>query len=103
MGRKQQDDESLRVRRALEEAYVAAHPGAVIETYKRYPTSIRIRVVDPDFAGLDLVEREKEIWPILRTLPDEIRSNITMLVLVAPDDGPSLANLEFEDPSPSLL
>jgi hypothetical protein len=47
-------------------------------------------------------EREPPVWNILKTLPEDIFSNITMLLLLTPKEAESsLANLEFNDPLPS--
>ena len=40
----------------------------------------------------------------LEKLPEEVQSDISMVVLLTPAETKrSLANLEFEDPSPSLI
>lgn len=85
-------------------AYEKDHTQAEIEVYRRNSASIRVRIVDPDFRGKDDIQREDAVWEILDGLPGEVRSDITMLVLVTPDEAKdSLANLEFQDPTPSRL
>jgi len=97
------DQSERQVQEALE-AYQCDHPGAEIVTYRQNNVSIRIRIVDPDFADLDRVEREDLVWRLLEGLPDDVRADITMLVLITPDErGTSLANLEFDKPIPSRL
>ena len=84
--------------------YKGDHPNAQIEARRQNSVSIRIRIIDPDFNGLDRVDREPSVWNILKTLPEEIFTNITMLLLLTPDETEgSLANREFEDPIPSRL
>jgi hypothetical protein len=86
------------------EAYKADHPKAKIGAYRRNNVSIRIRIIDPGFAGMDLVERDNLAWQYIERLSDDVQSQITMLVLVTPaETKTSFANMEYEDPSPSLL
>lgn len=88
----------------LLDQYKADHSDAQIDVRRQNSVSIRIRVIDPDFAGLDRVDREPAVWKLLRTLPEEVFSNITMLLLLTPDETKVfLANQEFEDPVPSRL
>lgn len=85
-------------------AYERAHPHAEIEAYRRNSASIRVRIVDPDFAGKDDLQREDVVWQVLDNLPEEVRSDITMLVLITPAEvADSLASREFQDPTPSQL
>ena len=56
------------------------------------------------FRGEDDIQREDTVWGILENLPDEVRSDITMLVVVTPEEaGNSLANRGFQYPTPSRL
>jgi hypothetical protein len=49
-------------------------------------------------------ERNEVVWKYLDQLSDEDQGDISMLVLLAPDETrASLANLEFDDPIPSRL
>lgn len=84
--------------------YDEQHPEATIELYRRNSISIRIRVVDPSFDGMEKSDRHSRIWEYLEKLPDELQSDISMVVLLTPAETKrSMANLEFEDPSPSLI
>ncbi len=97
------DEQIQQILAALGE-YKRDHPNAQIEARRQSSVSIRIRIIDPDFHGLDRVDREPPVWNILKTLPDEVFSNITMLLLLSPDETEgSLANREFDDPLPSRL
>lgn len=101
--KKKADDYVDKILLALNE-YQAQHPQAKCDAYRRNFASIRVRVIDPDFSGMDRVERDSLIWTFLGSLPEKIQSEISMLVLVTPDETTrSLANLEFEDSSRSLL
>ncbi len=84
--------------------YADAHSNAEIDVRRRNSVSLRIRIIDPDFASIDRVDRETPIWRLLEELPDSVLSNITMLLLLTPEEAPdSFANREFEDPLPPLL
>jgi hypothetical protein len=84
--------------------YEADHPGSRIDLYRQNPVSVRVRIIDPDFAGRNRVERNKAVWRYLDGLPEEIQSDISTLLLLVPDEARmSFANLEFEDPVPSGL
>ena len=84
--------------------YERGHPSAQIDVRRQNSVSIRIRIIDPEFSGLDRVDREPAVWSVLKALPDEVFTNITMLLLLSPDETEgSLANQEFEDPIPSRL
>lgn len=83
-------------------AYEADHPNARIVLYRQNPVSVRVRIIDPDLAGRNKIERSKEAWKYLDSLPDEVQSDFSSLILLAPAETKmSFANLEFEDPVPS--
>jgi len=86
---------------ALEQRYKPDHPKAKIDAYRYNPASIRIRIIDPDFDGLDLVERDERVWPLLRRLPEEVRADVSMLLLLTPKENKrSFGSWEFDDPTP---
>ena len=61
-------------------------------------------MIDPSFRGLEKSERHAKLWKDLEKLPEDIQGDISMLVLLAPEEANrSIANLEFENPSPSLI
>jgi stress-induced morphogen len=85
-------------------AYQVEHDRARVDVYRQNSVSVRIRIIDPDFHGLDKSQRHAAIWQLLEQLPEEVQADISMLVLLAPNEAAtSLANLEFEDPVPSKL
>lgn len=85
-------------------AYEADHPSAQIDVYRQNPVSVRVRIIDPVFAGMGKSHRSQMAWKYLDQLPDEVHSDISTLLLLSPDETKmSFANLEFEDPVPSGL
>jgi stress-induced morphogen len=85
-------------------AYEGDHPQARIDLYRQNPVSVRVRIIDPDFEGRSKVERSNIVWRYLTDLSEDCQSDISMLVLLAPDEiEKSFSNLEFEDPIPSIL
>ena len=92
-------DENVRQILDALRGYEEAHPHAVIEARRSNPVVIRVRIIDPDFAGRDRVDREEEVWPFLIGLPEEVVADITMLLLVTPEEaGRSFASFAFDDP-----
>jgi hypothetical protein len=103
--KKKTDTQVDRVRAALERHYLPDHPQATVDVYRYNPASIRVRVIDPDFAGKSLTARDTPVWELLeKTLPEESLAEINLLLLLTPREAKkSLMNLEFEDPTPSGL
>ncbi|HXG09901.1 MAG TPA: hypothetical protein VNK04_08945 [Gemmataceae bacterium] len=88
---------------ALEE-YAATHPKADIETYRPFPAAVRIRVIDPGFKGVRRSKREDELWAYLEKLPEEVVSEITLVLMYTPAEAKkSFANKEFENSIPSRI
>ena len=86
------------------ESYAAVHPRAGIDINRQNSVAVRLRIIDPDFRGKDLVDRDSEIWDILGTLPEIVQSQITLLLLLTPQEAKkSFANVEFEHPLESQL
>lgn len=99
-----ESDTTLKQIAEILEAYQADHDRAQVDVYRQNPVSVRIRIIDPDFRGLDKSQRHAAIWRLLEQLPEDVQADISMLVLLAPSEAStSLANLEFEDPVPSRL
>jgi hypothetical protein len=75
-----------------------------IEGRRQNSVSIRLRIIDPDFQGMDRIEREPEMWRLLRKLPEEVFVNITMLLLLTPEEAEhSLSSQVFDHPIPSRV
>src|SRR5262249_54034422 len=84
--------------------YEFAHPKAEIEVYRQNSVSVRIRVIDAAFANKPRADREEEVWAALKGLPDDVVSEITLLLLFTQEEAKkSFANAEFENPIPSKL
>ncbi len=103
--KKEKSDRSVeQIRECLRAEYQRDHPHAKVDVKRQNNVSIRVRVVDPDFDGMDRVDRDTALWRILDQLPEKVVSDVTLLLLLTPDEVPtSLANLEFENPIPSRL
>jgi len=96
------DPHTRRIEKLLAKRYGELHPRAKIKVYRYNPVSIRIRIIDPDFEGKTISERDKEVWSILRSLPESVRLDISVLLLITPrEQARSMMSHEFEDPLPS--
>ncbi len=86
------------------ESYDEVHSKARIDINRQNSVAVRIRIIDPDFRGKDLVDRDSEIWDILSRLSEDVQSQITLLLLLTPQEAKkSFANVEFEHPLESQL
>lgn len=78
------------------------------DAYRYNPASLRVRVIDTRFEGLTAEQRDSLDETFLDELDPATQADIVNLLTLAPSerDGagrPSLMNLEFEAPSPSML
>jgi hypothetical protein len=100
---KRPDPALRRIVNALRE-YDDAHPQAEIEAYRQNSVSVRIRILNPEFAGRSRAQREEEVWAVLNKLPEETLAEISLLLLLTPDEAKnSFASSDFDDPIPSRL
>jgi stress-induced morphogen len=84
--------------------YEEQHDNADIVVYRHNSVSVRIRIIDPDFAGINKAERHDIVWDFVKDLPEEQQSEISLLLLLTPDEvEKSFANDEFDHPIPSPL
>src|SRR6516225_6776675 len=67
--------------------YEKAHPDAEIEAYRQNSVSVRIRILTPKFAGKSRAQREEEVWAVLNELPDEVAAEISLLLLLTPEEA----------------
>src|SRR5437016_869967 len=82
---------------AVLEDYQEDHPKARIDTYRQNSVSVRIRILDPGFSKLGAAQRNDLAWQFLSRLPDEVQSEVSVLVLLTPVEAKkSFANFEFE-------
>jgi stress-induced morphogen len=93
--------------RRVEETLRKEFPQA--DAYRYNSASIRVRIVDPRFAGKSNEQRDAMVEPLLLQLPEETQADIMNLLTLSPEEASaqsfkySLANVEFEEPSPSVL
>jgi stress-induced morphogen len=76
------------------------------DAYRYNSASIRVRIIDESFRGKTEIEREKMVDPILQQLPEDLESDITLLLTLTADETQAFnrhypTNLEFENPRPS--
>lgn len=84
---------------------------AQADAYRYNSASIRVRVIDPRFEGMSLEARDALVEPILDQLPEETQADIMSLLTFAPSETVQsrktarqfALNVEFEEPSPSIL
>ena len=77
--------------------YELEHPSAQIDVYRLDVVSIRARIVDPEFQGISRGDRHDKVWDLLEHLPTEILFQVSLLVLITPDEAPdSNSNFVFD-------
>jgi hypothetical protein len=100
---KKPDQALKRIVQALKK-YEEAHPHAEIEVYRQNSVSIRVRVINSEFAGKSWGQREEELWELLEQLPEDVVAEVSLLLLFTPEEAKkSFANVEFDNPIPSKL
>ena len=84
------------------ERYQSEHSAAKISMYRQNSASVRGRIIDPAFQGMSRPDRSDYVWKYLETLPEEVESDIsTVLLLTADEIDRSFGDFEFENPIPS--
>ena len=102
--RTKRPDERLKQIAGVLEEYGATHPRAEIEAYRQNSVSVRVRIIDPTYAGKSRAQREEGLWKALERLPEDVAAEISMLLLLTPDEAKrSFASVEFDDPVPSKI
>lgn len=102
MGDATTDRVTDRVERVIRETYGAKHPRADVRAYRHCDRAIRVRVLDPDFKGTDIVDRWLALEPIVEGLPDAVRRRITMVLTLTPEEGrESELSAEFDAVRPA--
>lgn len=97
-------DSTLKAIGKVLERYVEDHPKARIDLYRQNSVSVRVRIIDPDFSKVETFQRHDIVNRYFDQLPEEMESEISMLVLLTPKEVKrSASNIEFEDPIPSEL
>jgi hypothetical protein len=84
--------------------YETDHPQAQIDIYRQNAVSVRVRIIDPDFARQNKPQRSELAWRHLGHLSEDVQGDISTVLLLTPDErAMSFANMEFDDPIPSQL
>lgn len=98
-------DEAVQALKDALDAYEDAHPGADASLYRQNNASIRLRVIDRRFEGMPKSRRHTDVWRFLADrVPEDTLADVSVLLTVAPAElRDSLANLEFERPTPSRV
>jgi hypothetical protein len=95
------DDVVEQIKEALAR-YEKEHPKSKASLYRQNSASVRVRIVDPEFAPMPRADRHERAWQYLSGLSEGTQADISMLVLISPNEmKQSFANFEFEDPAPS--
>lgn len=82
-----------------------------VNAYRYNSASIRVRVIDPRFEGLSPENRDAMVEPHLEQFAERTQADIMNLFTFAPSELQQtprtfrefMRNLEFDDPSPSML
>ncbi len=82
-----------------------------VDAYRYNSASIRVRVIDSRFEGLTPEKRDAMVEPLLEQLPERTQADIMTLLTFAPSEIQQtpktfrqfVKNVEFDDPSPSML
>ena len=95
-------DDSLQEIAVALAKYGELHHHADIVIYRQNSVSVRIRIVDPDFDGVNKADRHDIVWNFVKGLSEDQQSEISLLLLLTPDEvDTSFANDEFDHPIPS--
>lgn len=91
------DADVLKIRQCLA-AYQGQHPRADILLYREDPYSVNMRIIDPDFAGMDRIERQYLVWSFFEQLDDRVGSQPMIVLPLTPEEASeSLFSAEFDD------
>ncbi|MGH7192708.1 MAG: hypothetical protein ACREJM_04140 [Candidatus Saccharimonadales bacterium] len=82
-----------------------------VDAYRYNSASIRVRVIDSRFEQVPLERRDAMVEPHIDQLPESTQADIISLYTFAPSELQQtpkmsrqfLLNVEFDDPSPSML
>ncbi len=80
------------------DSYAVEHVNAKIDIYRKDAVSVRVRIVDPDFAEQSRPQRSQQVWRYLDRLPEDVQSDISSVLLLSPDETEASAvNDRFDD------
>src|SRR5438132_7592979 len=72
------------------------------QAYRYNSVSMRLRIVNKRFKGMNRSKRFDLVEPIIDTLPENTQSDLLLVLLLAPEEvDHSAGNYEFEHPSPA--
>ena len=83
--------------------YLPDHPKARVDAYYDDERGIRVRILDPDLAGMKMEQRWEPFFEWIEPLSPEVRSEIGMLFFMTPKEAANRyvqMNGEFEDHMP---
>jgi hypothetical protein len=84
--------------------YATEHPRARIEVQRRNNAIVNVRIIDPDFHATPRHERDALVWPLLEPLPEEVLTQLYLLILLTPQEAKtSVASFEFDHPARDAL
>ena len=96
------DRVAQQIKTILVEKYESHHPQARIDVKRYNSACVRVRIIDPDFQGQSLADRDDAVWDVVDKLPQEVVSEVSLLVLLTPKESKtSSLNIEFDHPTPS--
>lgn len=86
-----------RVERVFRERYTPDHPNAEVMAYRYNGYSILVRVIDPDFEGMDIVDRNAPFERIIPEFPEAVQERLYMLLTLTPEEArESETSAEFD-------
>ncbi len=97
-------DDALDAVSSALESYERERPEAEIAVYRQNAASVRVGVIDPGSKKSSRTDRHDAVWACLEALPENVLSQISMLLALAPSETEeSFANHQFDHPVPSQL
>lgn len=91
------DQDVLLIRAALRSQFPTA------EVKRENSISIRVRIVDSRFRRLSLGERDDLVMPLLKAVPQRVMDDITVLLLLTPEEKRHSISSEYFDHPKGLL
>ena len=98
----QEPDHAVEHIAAALEIYEQTHAAAACFVYRYNPAAIRVKIIDPTFHGQSKGERHDYAWGFLRSLPEDILAQISVLLCLEPGESAPL-DVEFHEPIRSYL
>ena len=93
----QEPDHAVAHIAAALEVYEHTHEEAACFVYRYNPAAIRVKIIDPTFHGRSKGERHDYVWGFLRSVPEDILAQISVLLCLEPGESVPL-DLEFHEP-----